>query len=61
MCLVMAVAVEQHPVGVTVVSVLAIGALLATFIYQSFGFGFVAALALVFNIFGLLAVRRMIR
>jgi len=38
-----------------------IGALLATLIYQWLGFGFVAGLAAVFYIFGLLALRRMNR
>lgn len=37
----------------------AIGAFLAPFIYRQFGFLFVALLAIVFNIFGLLALRRM--
>jgi predicted MFS family arabinose efflux permease len=37
----------------------AIGALLATFVYQSFGFPVVAGLALVFNLFALLALRQM--
>jgi len=36
-----------------------IGALLAAFIYQSLGFPFVAGLAVVFNLFGLLALREM--
>jgi predicted MFS family arabinose efflux permease len=36
-----------------------IGALLATFIYQSYGFPFVTALAMLFNVFGLLALREM--
>ena len=39
----------------------ALGALLATFIYQQFGFGFVALSAVIFNVFGLLALRRMMR
>jgi len=39
----------------------ALGALLAAFIYQRFGFLFVALLAMVFNIFGLLALQRMRR
>jgi len=38
-----------------------IGALLAAFIYQQFGFLFVALCAIVFNVFGLLALRRMLR
>ena len=37
----------------------AIGAFLAPFIYRQFGFLFVALLVVVFNIFGLLALRRM--
>jgi predicted MFS family arabinose efflux permease len=37
----------------------AIGAFLAPFIYRQFGFLFVALLAVVFNIFGLLALRRL--
>ena len=37
----------------------AIGAFLAPFIYRQFGFLFVALLAVVFNVFGLLALRRM--
>ena len=36
-----------------------IGALLATFVYQSFGFPVVAGLAMVFNVFALLALRKM--
>jgi predicted MFS family arabinose efflux permease len=36
-----------------------LGALLATFIYQQFGFIIVALLAVVFNAFALLALRRM--
>ena len=36
----------------------AIGAFLAPFIYQQFGFPFVALMAIVFNIFGLLALRK---
>jgi predicted MFS family arabinose efflux permease len=36
-----------------------VGALLAAFVYQSFGFPFVAGLALLFNLFGLLALRKM--
>jgi predicted MFS family arabinose efflux permease len=36
-----------------------IGALLAIFVYQSFGFPVVAGLAMVFNLFGLLALWRM--
>ena len=36
-----------------------IGALLATFVYQSFGFPVVAGLAMMFNLFGLLALRKM--
>jgi len=39
----------------------ALGALLATFIYSRFGFIFVALLSLVFNVFALLALRRMSR
>ncbi len=37
----------------------ALGAFLAPFIYQQFGFLFVALLAVVFNIFGLLALRKL--
>lgn len=37
----------------------ALGAFLAPFIYRQFGFLFVALLAVVFNIFGLLALRRL--
>lgn len=37
----------------------ALGALLAAFIYQKFGFPFVALTAVVFNVAGLLALRRM--
>lgn len=37
------------------------GALLATFIYQQFGFIFVALSAVVFNVFGLIALRQMLR
>jgi predicted MFS family arabinose efflux permease len=37
----------------------AIGAFLAPFIYRQFGFLFVALFAIVFNIFGLMALRRM--
>jgi len=37
----------------------AIGAFLAPLIYQQFGFLFVAFLAVVFNLFGLLALRRL--
>jgi predicted MFS family arabinose efflux permease len=37
----------------------AIGAFLAPFVYRQFGFLFVALLAMVFNIFGLLALRRL--
>lgn len=36
-----------------------IGALLATFVYQSFGFPVVAGLAMLFNLIGLLALRRL--
>jgi predicted MFS family arabinose efflux permease len=36
-----------------------IGALLATFVYQSFGFPIVAGVAMVFNLFGLIALRKM--
>jgi predicted MFS family arabinose efflux permease len=39
----------------------ALGALLATFLYQMLGFGFVAVLAVAFNVFGLLALRRLER
>ncbi|MBI5841442.1 MAG: MFS transporter [Chloroflexi bacterium] len=39
----------------------ALGALLATFIYQQFGFVFVALSAVIFNVFSLLALRRMMR
>ncbi len=39
----------------------ALGALLATFIYQQFGFILVAFSAVVFNVFGLVALRRMLR
>jgi len=38
----------------------ALGALLATFLYQQLGFGFVALLAIVFNIFALFALRRLV-
>ena len=38
-----------------------IGALLAVFVYQSFGFPVVAGLAMVFNLFALLALRKMQR
>jgi predicted MFS family arabinose efflux permease len=38
-----------------------IGALLAVFVYQSFGFPVVAALAMIFNLFGLLALRKLRR
>jgi hypothetical protein len=38
-----------------------IGALLAVFVYQTFGFPVVAGMAMVFNIFGLLALKRMQR
>ena len=38
-----------------------IGAILATFIYQSFGFPFVTGLAMLFNVFGLLALNAMKR
>lgn len=37
----------------------ALGAFLAPFVYRQFGFLFVALLAVVFNIFGLLALRRL--
>ena len=37
----------------------ALGALLATFLYRLLGFGFVASLAVVFNLFALLALRRL--
>ena len=37
----------------------ALGAFLAPFIYQQFGFLFVALLAVVFNVFGLLALRKL--
>jgi predicted MFS family arabinose efflux permease len=37
----------------------ALGAFLAPFIYQQFGFLYVALLAVVFNIFGLLALRKL--
>ena len=37
----------------------ALGALLAAFIYQRFGFLFVTLMAVVFNVAGLLALRRM--
>ena len=37
----------------------ALGALLATFIYQRAGFIFVALMAVIFNIFGLIALRRL--
>jgi len=37
----------------------AIGAFLAPFIYRQFGFEFVALLSIVFNVFGLLALRRL--
>ena len=37
----------------------AIGALLAPFIYRQFGFLFVALLTVVFNVFGLLALRKL--
>ena len=36
-----------------------IGALLATFVYQSFGFPVVAILAMIFNLFGLLSLRKL--
>ncbi len=36
-----------------------IGALLATFVYQAFGFPVVAVLAMVFNLFGLLSLRKL--
>lgn len=36
-----------------------IGALLATFVYQSFGFPVVTGVAMIFNLFGLIALRRM--
>ncbi len=39
----------------------ALGALLATFIYQQLGFVFVTLTAVVFNIFGLLALRKMLQ
>jgi predicted MFS family arabinose efflux permease len=39
----------------------ALGALLAAFIYQQFGFLFVALCAVLFNVFGLLALRQMMR
>jgi predicted MFS family arabinose efflux permease len=39
----------------------ALGALLAAFIYQRFGFLFVTLCAVLFNAFGLLALRRMMR
>jgi predicted MFS family arabinose efflux permease len=39
----------------------ALGALVATFIYQQFGFGFIAVLAIVFNVFALLALRQLVR
>jgi len=39
----------------------ALGALLATFIYQQLGFVFVTLAAVVFNFFGLLALRKMLR
>jgi predicted MFS family arabinose efflux permease len=50
---VMAFNVTGHSLG------RAIGAFLAPFIYRQFGFLFVALLAIVFNIFGLLALRSM--
>ena len=37
----------------------ALGALLAAFIYQQFGFTFVALIAVIFNVAGLLALRRL--
>ncbi|MDP1779938.1 MAG: hypothetical protein Q8K73_06665 [Anaerolineales bacterium] len=37
----------------------ALGALLAAFIYQQFGFPFVALTAVIFNMAGLLALRRL--
>lgn len=37
----------------------ALGALLATLLYRALGFGFIAALAVVFNLLGLLALRRL--
>ena len=50
---VMAFNVTGHSLG------RAIGAFLATLIYQQFGFLFVALLAIVFNVFGLLGLRRL--
>jgi len=50
---VMAFNVTGHSLG------RAIGALLAPFIYRQFGFMFVALLAVVFNVFGLLALRKL--
>ncbi len=50
---VMAFNVAGHSIG------RAVGALSAAFLYQSFGFAAVAGLAVVFNLFGLLALRRM--
>ena len=50
---VMAFNVTGHSLG------RAIGAFLATFIYRQFGFLFIVLLAIVFNVFGLLALRRL--
>jgi predicted MFS family arabinose efflux permease len=50
---VMAFNITGHSLGRT------LGALLATFLYQWLGFGFIAFLAMVFNMFGLLALRRL--
>jgi predicted MFS family arabinose efflux permease len=50
---VMAFNVTGHSLG------RAIGAFLAPFIYRQFGFLFVALLAVVFNVFGLIALRKL--
>jgi predicted MFS family arabinose efflux permease len=50
---VMAFNVTGHSIG------RALGALLATFLYRSLGFGFVTLLSMLFNVFGLLALRRL--
>jgi len=52
---VMAFNVTGHSLG------RAIGAFLAPFIYRQFGFLFVALLAVLFNLFGLLALHRLRR
>jgi predicted MFS family arabinose efflux permease len=49
----MAFNVTGHSIG------RALGALLATFLYRSLGFGFVTLLSMLFNVFGLLALRRL--